>query len=170
MKVIFLDFDGVLNSERTHMAYGMYGPKFNRPGYSYNPGLIDEPLLDEVAVGLLRRLIEDTDTKIVISSSWREHYTLEAFKGMFEHYYKWQNAPIIDFTSIYPSLTGQNFRGNEITEWLDEHPEVTNFIVLDDNPVRLPKPNNKKFIQTCKDNGFQLKHFQKAKSILGNEN
>ena len=55
MKIIFLDIDGVISTEKSHYA------------------------LDKDACNLLGKIIDATDAKIVISSSWRKN-TVEATK------------------------------------------------------------------------------------------
>ena len=57
MKVIFLDIDGVLNSEQTIVQEMKNTGKFSR----FSKSLVDE----------FNRIIFETDAKIVLSSSWR---------------------------------------------------------------------------------------------------
>ena len=58
MRVLFLDFDGVLNSD-----------KYNSERDWRTQGNIDETRLP-----LLRRIIDETGAVIVLSTSWREHW------------------------------------------------------------------------------------------------
>ena len=114
MKVIFLDFDGVITIP---------------PRWTIN---IDK-------LKNLKKIIDATDAKIVVSSSWRSS-TIEKTK---EH--------IIDRTSsndiinwfvdniynITPFISDDKYkgtgRGGEIQTWLDVHPKVENYIILDDD-------------------------------------
>jgi hypothetical protein len=144
MKIILCDFDDVLNSERTHACWG-WGPT-SRPnrsdGWGHN---IEDPRLDPVAVALVRKLCETTGAKIVLTTTWREYYTIQAFIDMFSKYYDWHDVPIIDKTKqvrMNPS------RSCEIIDWLEDHPEVTHYVILDDqwlsfrtNFVRVEIPN-----------------------------
>lgn len=57
MKVIFLDIDGVLNS-RT------YDRKRN-----WN----EQTDIDETRLPLIKEIVDATDAKIVLSSTWRQH-------------------------------------------------------------------------------------------------
>ena len=57
-KIIFLDFDGVLNSLRSYAAYG-------------------DATFCRTSVDLILTLLKQTGAKIVISSSWRESFSLK---------------------------------------------------------------------------------------------
>lgn len=48
MKILFLDIDGVLNSDRSNMAFS---------GYPHSFSDADMAKFDNVALGLLRRLV-----------------------------------------------------------------------------------------------------------------
>ncbi len=103
MKVIFLDIDGVLNSENTR----------NPRKLPY----VVEPRLLKRLYGLLRQ----TRAKVVLSSTWRYDPA-----GLFSARH-WR-IPFIDVT---PDLPKQP-RSKEILTWLKAHPKVTRFVVIDD--------------------------------------
>lgn len=115
MKVIFLDFDGVLNSEKYVLGCKEYGI-----------------VIDPSRMVLLKQIIDATDAKIVLSTSWREHWgttpaecdgTGMLINDIFCKY----GLQIFDKTPmLYLS------RETEIKAWLDEHDEAENFVVLDD--------------------------------------
>jgi hypothetical protein len=44
------------------------------------------------------------------------------------------SSRVIDLTGNEPEG-----RGKEIQDWLDEHPEVTNYVILDDETSDMPK-------------------------------
>lgn len=71
-------------------------------------------------------LQKEPDLKIVISSSWR-HLGIEQCK-------KTLDANGIDSSRVV-RITGDESgeRGNQIQADLDRHPEVTNFVILDDD-------------------------------------
>lgn len=105
MKILFLDIDGVVNSVTTAQRHrGMIG-------------------IDPYMALLVGRIIEATDASIVLSSSWRHD------PGAREEVTK-QVMPFIDVT---PNFKGETSRGTEIKAWLDLHPEVTKYAILDDN-------------------------------------
>ena len=119
MKVIFLDIDGVLNHEK-HYKWLMETdePTSLQRVYPYSE-------FNPTSCKLLNKIIDETDAKIVLSSSWRLDGILK-LNNIFKHcgiYHK-----IFDVT---PCLDID--RGKEIDKWLSEHPEVTNYVILDDD-------------------------------------
>ena len=73
--VIFLDFDGVLNTEQYQARLAIEGkPKKDAWG----------PLFDPRAVANLQKIVEATDARIVISSSWRYVHKLGSLRMMWE--------------------------------------------------------------------------------------
>ena len=115
MKVIFLDFDGVLNTERYVRTCGAYGVA-----------------IDPVKMLLLKRIVDASGAEIVLSTSWREHWEKEPISrnavgaeihGLFSRY----GLQIFDKTPFLNAC-----REDEISAWLDVHPKVNKFVVLDD--------------------------------------
>lgn len=100
-KILFLDIDGVLNSDRFIDAH---------------PKLPYTELIDKEAVSRVLSIIEKTGAKIVISSSWREQFINEpnGFNKMVEFFKKFGIEPIVGMT---PKLRGKA-RHYEIEEWL----------------------------------------------------
>lgn len=119
MKVIFLDIDGVLN---------VMFPGRDNYGRLFHPEFVDN----------LRWIIDETGAKIVMSSTWR-------FAGLEKMKQMWidRNLPgeLIDITIDCVQLVDDGRaefydlveRGHEIQQWLDEHPEVENYVILDDD-------------------------------------
>ena len=120
MKVIFLDFDGVLNSHRTATALTAHPDK--------NMCRMDWEELDVTAVNLVRSLCYEAGAKIVVSSTWRLNNDTADFNAAFHKFFDWDEDLVIDTT---PEMQGQ--RGGEIQFWLDHHPEVTHHVILDDD-------------------------------------
>lgn len=142
-KVIFLDFDGVLNTEK-YQAKLHVDKKRSFDQYG--------PLFDPEAVYNLRRILESIpDAIIVISSSWK----LEGLQRMRDMW-RFRNLPgsVYDVTPDYMSpewqidpeladdysiLVG---RGNEVRQWLKENaPEGCRYVIFDDLPDFLPEQN-----------------------------
>ena len=114
-KVIFLDFDGVLNTERWH-SQAIRGELKDEYGYRFDP----------IAVENLSRIIEETGAAIVISSSWK-------CMGLATMQKMWKDrqlpGKVIDIT---PNSVSDEFllnvdlndmdllsiRGQEIKDWL----------------------------------------------------
>lgn len=152
-KIIFLDFDGVLNSARTIIAYGQ--------GMLLPRSRFDDPKFDPVALSLVRALAEDTDAKIVVSSTWRTGATLEELQRIFELYNWDTRGTIIDMTPSYMNVR----RGLEINSWLDSN-SWSNYVILDDGTGFLDEqlPH---LIKTDMYEGFQFRDFIKAGKLLG---
>jgi len=110
VKIIFLDFDGVLNSLDAILHSGSYG------------GLT--PLFKK-HVEVVEFVIKHTNAKIVISSTWRLGNTLKQLQELLP------TLPIIDVTPIFQD----KIRGLEIQVWLDSNKElcVENFLIIDDD-------------------------------------
>ena len=105
MKVIFLDVDGVLNC---------YLHKFT-------------PALEDAKIKLLKEIVDVTDAKIVLSSSWRENSNLKykLVTKLAEY-----NLEIYDHTPILWSGTP---RSREIERYIQSHySEIEQFVILDD--------------------------------------
>lgn len=154
MKVIFLDFDGVITTLKSK--------------YSIDNGKVE----------LVKNICDATGAKIVISSSWRRYtleQTIEAITNEEKVYGK-NPFPypeyIIDITSrMYGFKYGNKethyglCRGVEIDRWLREHQDVTNYIILDDDSDMLLS-QKKHFIKTHALNGICKKDVEKAIKIL----
>lgn len=152
MKIIFLDIDGVLNSDR-------YDRK-----KSEADGNIDKSRLP-----LLKRLIDETGARTVLSSSWREHWEREASEMSdagkeLSLIFLQAGIKIFDKTPFLSS------RKEEINHWLSLHPEVEGFVILDDNIFGWGELSDY-VIKTNNRNGKGLEeeHIIKAKKILCGE-
>lgn len=115
MRVIFLDFDGVLNSAKYLARWGSEGVT-----------------IDPARMVLLRKLVKAADARIVLSTSWREHWSEDPeecddtgarINRLFETY----GLRICGKTPLDHAR-----REQQIKSWLDSHPETENFVVLDD--------------------------------------
>lgn len=78
MKVIFLDFDGVLNSEiwyrRRFNEMDMDSIVSKYPYYEFDP----------LAMQQLNRIIEETSAKVVVSSTWRIGRSIEELQRLLD--------------------------------------------------------------------------------------
>jgi hypothetical protein len=139
LRVIFLDIDGVLNrtKEATHIR------------------------IDEDCVQRLKTLIEHTDAKVVLSTFWR-HF--DEYITYILHREGIAADVVIGRT---PGRTGSQHlsasaadeaqyasRAAEIKTWLAQHPEVTQFVILDDRPSAADASLQAHFVQTLSDHGL----------------
>ena len=118
-KVIFLDVDGVLNYTLWYID-------------DRNPGNLNgqEGDLDPLCIEKINKLCEETGAEIVLSSDWRID------NRAFVRLEKAGLHKILDKTpiSIFDTrgLIYNSIRGEEIQIWLKEHPEVCNYVIIDD--------------------------------------
>ena len=139
MKVIFLDVDGVLNN--SNWAIRMYDEGVH---------VYAENLLDEHAVRLLKQLIDATDAKIVVSSSWRrDEYAMQCLSDQLKP------MEIYDVTPLKSSI-----RGEEITAWLKKRKDVEAYVILDDDSDMGDHMDH--LIQTTFQRGLQPEHIEEA--------
>lgn len=118
-KIIFLDIDGCLNH---YFWYISKKPIENLVSF-------DEDL-DPACIERINKLCSETNAKVVISSDWRidsyykERLERAGLQNIIGH------TPITVF-NIFKG--GKNCsRGEEIATWLSNHPEVTNYVIIDD--------------------------------------
>lgn len=186
MKVIFLDIDGVLNSQDwyvyrrdnvdTHSVQAQY------PFYEFDPR----------AIARLNRIIAETDAKIVVSSSWRSGETIESLQNLLDSV--GVVGEVIGFTphlwcqKPYEEMDGYRVpRGCEIDWWLDNHGEfqrinwsreeqikytekskVKNYIILDDDSDMLYN-QREHFVHTGHTHGLTDELVEKAIGILNRD-
>ena len=107
--IVFLDFDGVLNCERSTVELGTRY-RFARS-----------------CVVALNTVLHQSGAFVVITSTWREHWTLR------------ENAEFLERDGVLPGRvvgktpTLKQERGLEIEAWLHSVPySVASFVILDD--------------------------------------
>lgn len=120
MKVLFLDIDGVVNK----------GRRF-RVGFDW---------ADAKCVDFINEVIRKTGAKIVISSSWRIGSTLEELSDHFKNKFRIDGEFIGLTPAIDLEMEGMDHkvsapRAMEVRDWLNDHPEVTSFAVIDDMDI-----------------------------------
>ena len=118
---IFLDIDGVVVTEWSYLNV--------------------EGELNADSVFALNQLFEQFETRIVVSSTWREMHSQEELKEIL----KPLKAEIIGVTPVLET------RGEEIFQWIHDNELSTAFLILDDNL-------------------FDLEHFFSANHIVYIEN
>lgn len=165
MNVIFLDFDGVITT------------------------VYSSSKLDRTSLDLLDIIVKECDAYIVISSSWRR-FTLEDtindITDKSDYFVDNVEFPNIDrvigvtsrmyaFKYGINDLTNNNKqrhyglpRGVEIKRYLEEHSEIENYVILDDDEDMLLEQKDH-FIKTCGYKGLTLFDVERAIKILKNE-
>lgn len=160
MKVLFLDIDGPLVTYRAHMVKGVKGSS-TKHGDKFDP----------ICVGLVNLICEKTLAKIVISSTWRsgddvcKNQLIAA--GIAEnHFHADHETPRLDKRDArYGGILVAVRRGYEIQAWLDAHPLVNRYVILDDDRDMLDS-QLASFVQVDFDNGIQISHYTRCLEIL----
>lgn len=119
MKILFLDIDGVLNSDR-----------YDREKDRMKSGNIDETRLD-----LIKEIVDKTDAKIVLTSTWRHHWhpNEELCDDTGKELNRVFNAHGVEIFDKTPRLALFTDRSDEIKEWLEFcSEEIESFAILDD--------------------------------------
>jgi hypothetical protein len=156
VKVIFLDFDGVvvtLNDQRIALPNGKRVHELNR-----------------AAVANLNKIVKETGAKVVVTSTWRLHHSLEHLQGYLDR--SGFTGKVIDGTMDLWRGEGEmakisNYRSKEIKFWLEKN-SVENFVVLDDIEL---KGFGKRMIhvyQGWDQGGLKESHVEKAIWVLKN--
>lgn len=156
MKIIFLDIDGVLNCSVTKDRCGVF------------IGIEDSKVM------LLKQVVDATDAKIVLSSTWRLGYT--RYGNSLEGHHEYLNEKLskqgLEIYSQTEELSKHgDLRGKEINKWLQEHDDIEAWVVLDDEyfidfnmydiPAHLVKTQ-----YYSEHGGLTLEHIQEAIKIL----
>lgn len=150
--IIFLDIDDTLASYRTTLATGCYSA------------------LDPVAVQFISHLATLAEAKVVLHSTRAPEYY---------HPAKIENQRLLaeagfDIRYLHPDLCAHDFdrngRWEDISAWLNRHPEVTKFIIIDDEGVRVNGVDHPQLIKINRhvkhQNGMLADHFVKAAEML----
>lgn len=177
MKVVFLDIDGVLNSESwargrfdkidAHSIAAQY------PYYEFDPE----------SVKWLNYITEETGAKIVISSTWRLGRTIQQLNDLLK--FVCVTGEIIDITT-YMRATVPSYsipRGCEIEHWLEqkkfqrinysrevqlkymEDSLVENYVILDDDSDMLYN-QREHYVRTSRQTGLNEDSAKKSVEIL----
>ncbi|HSX22300.1 MAG TPA: HAD domain-containing protein [Gaiellaceae bacterium] len=177
MIVIFLDVDGVLNSERhcrvledRHRQFGHTEPASPKRDTTCDCFKLYNQI-DREAIARLNRLVEKTGAKIVISSSWRKLLdSPELHRILSEHGLV---AEIVGETPDGHKEPGlvetygrpeRMERGYEIDYWLRQHPEVERFVILDDGSDMAM--HGRRLVQTDAEEGLLDEHVELAVRVL----
>ena len=165
MNVIFLDFDGVINS----MDFESYKLAVNRLRLrvpTIGEFNAQNKYFSRLIITYLN-LLGIFDCKIVVTSSWRYGRSIDNLNELlFSH---GCILPVIGKTKEEDNqgvIDHREIRGDEIKEYLDKHPEITNFVVIDDvdDGISGLFPDN--FIHTDGQYGFSGNNLLRAVRIF----
>lgn len=119
-KIIFLDFDGVMDTEYyDHLLSEADKPISDEYGLLFDPECVKN----------LKYIIDSTGADIVISSTWKDFMSYQEILDMW----KYRGLPGF-VTDVTPS-TENHKRGDEIDGWLKECHTECNYVIIDDLDV-----------------------------------
>lgn len=148
--IIFLDFDGVINTEQYQGQLAVEG-KPTKDAWG--------PLFDPHAVANLQKIVEATDARIVISSSWRYIHKLGSLRMMWE--VRGLPSRIHD---VIPNGATYISRGEDIDWYLEKHGRP-NYVIIDDIDDFFASQHNH-YVETTPVVGISTTDVQKAIEIL----
>jgi len=125
MKIIFLDIDGVLNTQET----------FEQIYLEYKKNGKRRLEIDTKKVEYLKEIVEQTGALLVLASSWKIFFAKQGGKVLaqnskYEELLKiLQNYNLFIYDTTYQGM--YQSKAKEIKDWLKNN-EVESFIILDD--------------------------------------
>jgi len=151
-RICFLDYDGVVNTpmwneEGTHCSY-------NHNGH----GKVN----NFQAVQWLSEACQKFGYDIVVTSTWR---IWDNYKECLTHGGLRDGIEILGKTDRLRGVC----RGAEIKKYIDEHPEIQYYVIVDDEADMLPEQMGH-FIMTNGDTGFNLSEFKRFEEIFNKDN
>lgn len=145
MKLVFLDYDGVINT--ILKSNGRPNLQFFHP----RDGKVNNP----EAVKWLNLLCLETGAKIVVTSSWRNYSNYQEVL---------RNSGLDDRIKILGKTPEFEHRYQEIQAFLDSFPyEIENFVILDDAPIKCFSKNQ---VKCSIFKGLNFKKYKEALRIL----
>ena len=177
MKIIFLDIDGVVATERA--LWAEYAAYFGQAIPAHEPRAFWDHLhrlavandggppevsaeywpFDPEAIRQLYRLQRVTGCRFVVSSAWRggaEPAAVAKLARLFA--LKGLRVPLLSVTA---RLSGAP-RSAEISEWLSHHPTVSAYVILNDEEAGILAPHHERLVHTDPHEGFTAAHCDRA--------
>ena len=148
MKILFLDNDSVICLSNNWGGRSKKWAKYRSANPDSSREKKDAPVFvrfddfDKKAIKILNEIIEETGCEIVVSSDWRLHATLEELGDYYisQGIIKRPIAVTDIFRDLFPKewsvlrfpVDLELERSMEINHWLENHPEVTHWVAVDD--------------------------------------
>lgn len=155
--VVFLDFDGVVNTLMIYKEPIKARRLLQKDGYYFDlcyPQ--DKRVSNTQAILWLEKLCKEFNADIVITSTWRKDYELAC-----ECLYNSGLSKEIKIIGKTPWLDG--YRGAEIDAWLKKH-SCSAFVILDDDTDMAPHMDH--LVKTDSDTGITVMIYERARQLL----
>lgn len=167
MNIIFLDIDGVFNSER--LVDKMISKGYTDAQYDF---------IDSEELETFIKFIDKYNISIVISSSWR----IDGYKETCDYLKKTLMAPIIPYIIGVTPRSQSGFRGTEIDFFIyvnkvnhekyhflmknNIYINIDEYCIIDDDDDMTDEQKEYHFIQTNYEIGLNKEHYPLIKKIL----
>lgn len=142
-RIVFLDVDGVCNSLGSSIVFKNYN------------------VFDPISLGLLETAAAGLDLHFVLSSAWRTGKGLAACKNIFLS----RGANVIAKRMLDKTGDEPGLRGNQIEAWLSRHPDIMEYVIVDDDSDMLPH-QMPRFVHTNHALGFRLPEFVELVAVF----
>lgn len=160
--MIFLDIDGVLNS--------------NAWNESHQSEISNGTLIDSEKVTLLSELVKRTSAGIILHSGWKHWFTgkLEPLRKEAEILRAMLEREGVLIAGITPDHSTEEIRktkkfsmvkAGEIIAYLEQHPDVTHWIVIDDLDLHHAEIERHQ-VKTDPDVGLTAEDVRRAEKML----
>lgn len=161
-KVLFLDFDGVLNDS----GFVQNALKDVGPIAQYTIELA-QTTLDPARVAKVQHICDVTGADVVLVTGWRRWAKFEELCSALK--FTGLTAPVID--KVGGVKMSGDLRRWATAEWLEENPAYTRHVVLDDDTNLWQDWNGKKNDLICVHpfEGIEDKHVAQVIGILGSK-
>lgn len=144
MNIIFIDIDGPLLPGRAYIL-------------NYNH---DERPLEEISCQFIKEIINRCDAKLVACTTHSRNkdalFKLLSSGGITKEMFH------DDWKVMYPNNENIS-RQDAVKIWLSNHPDVENYVIIDDAPHA---DNN--WIEVDREIGITINNYRKATKLLGN--
>lgn len=152
INIIFLDIDGVLNS-RTHMNNLIQQRK------SVSSGNME---LNRESILILKEIINKTNAKIVLSSSWRKilRNVVNVRNQLKSH-----GISLLGLTGTSQSGKRDDEIREWINNWINEKNNIRSFIIIDDDEQDIELYKDR-LIHTTWMYGLQKEHIKNSIELL----
>ena len=161
-KIIFLDIDGVLNS--------------NFWNEEHQKEISEGKLIDKAKVELLALLVKKTEAEIILHSGWRFWFddAMRPLRPEAARLVELLAGEKLQIAGVTPDLTTEEIRrtkkfslvkADEILLWLETHSDIDGWVVLDD--LTLHNAHVEKHqVKTDQTVGLTLENVAEAEKIL----
>lgn len=161
-KIIFLDVDGVLNS--------------NFWNENHQKEISNGALIDIEKIRLLGELVRNTNAKIVLHSGWKFWFdsALNPLRKEAENLIRLLSQEELIIEDVTPDYSTEEIRKSkkfslvkaaEILAWLEKHKEVNKWIVIDDLDLHHPEIELHQ-LKPDPHIGLTISDIRKAESML----